>query len=48
MQGKEKADRSSRQEDTASLHTRNDPKAARVPKLPCRTAWVKRIGAHDV
>lgn len=27
--------------------TRNDPKAARSPKLPCWTARVKRIGAHD-
>jgi hypothetical protein len=35
------------QEDTTSLPA-NDPKAARSPKLPCWTARVKRIGAHDV
>lgn len=26
---------------------RNDPKAARSPKLPCWTARVKRIGVYD-
>ena len=33
----------SREESSTQPHPRNDPKAARSPKLPCWTARVKRM-----